>query len=93
MRIEVKLFATLRLALGRGSVTLDFEAPPRVSDLIDAVSREVGEDIRPWLMSEDGNTLMGTMILLGGKNIHHLEGLDTPVTVDTVSIFPPAGGG
>jgi len=93
VRIDIKIFATLRLALGRGAVSLDFAEPPTVWDLVSAVSDEVGEDISPWLVSENGEILMGTMILLEGKNILHLEGMDTLVTVESVSIFPPAGGG
>lgn len=93
VRIEVKIFATLRLALGRGTVSLEFDEPPTVGELVAAVSEEVGEDISPWLVSENGEILMGTMILLEGKNILHLNGMETLVTVDSVSIFPPAGGG
>jgi len=33
------------------------------------------------------------MILVGGKNIHHLDGLDTVVNEADVAIFPPSGGG
>jgi molybdopterin synthase sulfur carrier subunit len=91
--IEVKIFATLRLALGRGAVTLDVPVPPTVRELIALVSDAVGEDIRPWLVSDDGEVLMGTMVLLNGHNMLHMNGLDTLVKTDVVSIFPPAGGG
>lgn len=93
MTIDIKIFATLRLALGRGAVSLDFVEPPTVWDLVSAVSDQVGEDISPWLVSANGEILMGTMILLEGKNILHLEGMDTLITAESVSIFPPAGGG
>jgi molybdopterin synthase sulfur carrier subunit len=91
--ITVQLFATLRLALKRGSVTIETEGPVTVGALIDLISKEVGEDIRPWLVDENDTIHMGTMILLDGKNMIHLDGLDTLVDTPNVAIFPPAGGG
>ena len=91
--ITVQLFATLRLALKRGSVTIETEGPVTVGALVDLVSAEVGEDVRPWLVDEDEKLHMGTMILIDGKNIIHLDGFDTVVDTPNVAIFPPAGGG
>lgn len=93
MTIEVKIFATLRLALGRGLVTVDVDQPPTVDELIALVSDAVGSDIRPWLVEDDDSIRVGTMILLDGFNILHMDGLDTVVETTQVSIFPPAGGG
>lgn len=93
MKIEVKIFATLRLALGRGYVALDVDQPPTVDELIALVSEAVDSDIRPWLVEEDDTIRVGTMILLDGFNILHMQGLDTVVETAHVSIFPPAGGG
>lgn len=93
MKINVNLFATLRLTLGRGSVSIETATPPTVTELIDEVGRQTGLDIRPYLLTEEGELQIGTMILLDGKNIHHLNGLETTVQTADVSIFPPAGGG
>lgn len=93
MKIDVYLFATLRLKLGRGSVTIESEEPLTVRQLIEEVGRQTGLDIAPYLLTEDGDLQVGTMILLGGRNIHHLQGLATLVESPDVSIFPPAGGG
>jgi molybdopterin converting factor small subunit len=90
--IEVKLFATLRLKVGRGTATIETERPITVRALLDLVSEAVGEDVTPFLV--DGNSIItGTMILIGGVNIIHLDGLDTLVDAHDVAIFPPAGGG
>ncbi len=92
MTIKVNLFATLRLAVGRGSVEIESQDPLSVRDLIDRVSAAVGQDVSPLLI-EGSDIIKGTMILLEGKNIIHLDGLDTRVDVAEVAIFPPAGGG
>jgi molybdopterin synthase sulfur carrier subunit len=91
--INVQLFATLRLALKCAGVTIETEGPVTVGALIDLISKEVGEDIRPWLVDENDTIHMGTMILLDGKNMIHLDGLDTLVETPNVAVFPPAGGG
>ena len=93
MTIEVKLFATLRMSLGVASVSIETTQPPTVSELITLVGEKLGEDISDFLLEPEGELRMGTMILLEGHNIHHMEGLDTRVTVAQVAIFPPAGGG
>ena len=46
------------------------------------------------LVLENGKLKRGFIILVNGKNIVHLEGLETRVGVaDKMAIFPPAGGG
>jgi molybdopterin synthase sulfur carrier subunit len=107
--VTIKLFATLRLKLGRGDVTVNTEGPVTIGALLDTVGERVGMDVRPYLLNDDGSLQVGTMILVDGKNIHHLNGLDTVIgngagTADgthaaegpesaEISIFPPAGGG
>lgn len=93
MKVDVKLFATLRLKLGRGALSIDSEENLTVRELIEVVGRQTGTDIAPYLLTEEGELQVGTMILVGGKNIHHLDGLDTTVESADVSVFPPAGGG
>jgi molybdopterin synthase sulfur carrier subunit len=91
--VDVKLFATLRLAVGRGSVTIESEGPVTVGALLRSVGEALGEDLSPQLLNEDGSLQVGTMILVGGRNIHHINGLESLVSGGEVAIFPPAGGG
>lgn len=93
MNVEAKLFATLKLKLGVGRVTVESDDPLTVRELLGRISEQVGHDIAPHLVDGDEAILPGTMILVGGKNIHHLDGLDTIVEDADVAIFPPSGGG
>ncbi len=89
----MEFFATLRLALGVASIDFELDAPVTIKQLVDMASQRLGTDISQKLF--DGDKIKrGTMILINGKNIHHLNGLDTLVEPgDRIAVFPPAGGG
>lgn len=93
MIINVKLFATLRLKLGLAQLDIEINKPVTILKLLELVSEKLNTDIIPELI-EDGEIIVGTIILINGKNIFHAEKLETMITEDCeVSIFPPAGGG
>ncbi|NJF26069.1 MoaD/ThiS family protein [Thermococcus sp. Bubb.Bath] len=80
----VKLFATLIEFTGKRK--LEISGPRTVRELLDELEKTF-----PGFKKE---LEQGYIILVNGKNIEHLQGLDTPLNEDgTVSIFPPAGGG
>jgi sulfur-carrier protein len=93
MKIQVKLFATLRLKLGIAGLEVETDKPLTVMALLELVSQKLKADIVPELVKE-GEIKVGTIILINGKNILHAEKLETMITEDCeVSVFPPAGGG
>jgi len=93
MKIQVKIFATLRLKLGIAGIEIESEEPMTVMMLLESVSRKINAEIIPELVKE-GEIIVGTIILINGKNILHAEKLETLITEDSeVSVFPPAGGG
>lgn len=82
--VLVKLFATLIEFTGKRK--LEISGPKTVRELLDELERAF-----PGFKKE---LEKGHIILVNGKNIEHLQGLETPIEEnDTVSIFPPAGGG
>jgi molybdopterin synthase sulfur carrier subunit len=93
MTVEAKLFATLKFKLGVGKLSVQAENPMSVRQLLHRISEELDHDILPYLLDENDGIRPGTMILVGGKNIHHLDGLDTVIEDSDVAIFPPSGGG
>jgi molybdopterin synthase sulfur carrier subunit len=93
MNVEAKLFATLKFKLGVGKISVESDGPMTVRELLARIGAELDHDILPYLIDDDDTILPGTMILVGGKNIHHLDGLDTVIEAPEVAIFPPSGGG
>ncbi len=93
MIIEVKLFATLRLKLKTGMVKVNINEPFTVLQLLHIVSDKLESDIIPELIEND-KIMIGTIILIDGYNVLHMNKLETLIDKDcTVSLFPPNGGG
>ena len=93
MKVTVKFFATLRLALGVGELDLELTDPVSVGELVDLTAARVNPLVKSKLLL-DGKIRKGTLLLVDGRNVAHLQELDTLIEQDCiVSFFPPAGGG
>ena len=93
MKIHVKLFATLRLKLGITGLEIETDKPVTIMQLLELISQKLNTNIIPELI-EDGEIMVGTILLINGKNVIHAEKLETLITEECeVSVFPPAGGG
>ncbi len=90
--VRVRFFATLRLALGVAFIDVELSKPTKIRELLRGVSSRLGVNIEEKLL-ENGRLRRGTMLLVNGKNVIHLDGLDTIVEEGEISVFPPAGGG
>ena len=92
--VQVKVYATLRPILGGTVVPLEQTGPgSTVRELVaEMVARWPG--LRPEMVDEQGNLLQRIQIMVNGRNIRYLNGLDTVLTeTSSVAIFPPVGGG
>lgn len=89
----VKYFATYRNITRRR--TEEVAAPATILALLQRLSDTYGAELRSWLLSPDG-TQKGdnAIIMVNGRHIEHLQGVDTPLKEDdTVSLFPLVAGG
>jgi molybdopterin synthase sulfur carrier subunit len=51
-------------------------------------------DLRPGLLAEDGTVRPFVAVMVDGRDIRHLGGIETPVPDgSTLDIFPPVAGG
>ena len=92
--IKVKFFTLLRLALGLEEVSIEAERIDVKSLLIEVCKKIGNEIILKKLLDEDGNMQTGTIILINGHDIIHMDKLDTIIeSNDSVSLFTPGGGG
>ncbi len=66
----------------------------KLLDLLKRSQEEISTQFIHKLIDENESLITGTIILVNGKNVHHLQKLNTIVQDgDLVSLFPPGGGG
>jgi molybdopterin synthase sulfur carrier subunit len=92
MKVEVEFFATLRLKLPKPVYVLDMPDGSTVKDLMYDLDRITGQSISEELFRGD-EVIPGTVILLNGRNILHLNGTRTLLEEGKVAVFPPVAGG
>lgn len=90
--MKLEYFATLREV----TKTREEEWPlpaPTLRVLMEAVVARYGPRFACWVM-KDGELAGFAVILIDGRDVRHLKGLETPLSPDsTISIFPPVAGG
>jgi len=88
--VAVKFFAELRRVAGVAEATVDAAT---VRDALDQLAEQLGDEVRTKLLP-DGELTTELAILLNGRNIRFLEGLETPLNSgDRLAIVPMVGGG
>lgn len=92
MELELRFFATFREAVGEKTIHREFDGETvRAEEVLTAVESEF-PDVD--LFDETGQVHGFVNVLRNGREIEHLDGLDTELTDgDTLSLFPPVAGG
>lgn len=95
IQVKVKSFFHLRDLLRNGEVDLQVEAGATVRDILDELIRRFGEEIRMALIDpQSGRVRPYYRVLIGGRDLHQLRDLDTPLSDgDVIALFPPVAGG
>ena len=91
--MQMMVYATLRDILGTSKITLDLTEQTTARQLLQRLATDY-PSLGDKLWDADGNLTGYVTILLNGRALEYLDGLDTPVTnADELSLFPPVGGG
>ena len=89
--MRVKIFGTLRQVVGAKEVGVD--AADTVRDVLERLTAE-HPALRERILDDDGSLQSSITLLVNGRNVRFLNGLDTTVREnDQVALFPPVGGG
>lgn len=92
MNLELRLFATFREAVGQKTIYREYPEDATVKEVLEGLESEF-EGLEGRFF-ENGDIRPQINVLKNGREILHLEGLETEVTEgDTISIFPPVAGG
>jgi molybdopterin synthase sulfur carrier subunit len=92
MKVTLKFFATFREIVGSKTIDREFDDGTTIRDVLYGLEEEY-EDMQGELIV-DGDLKPQINVLKNGREVLHMEGIDTVVDEgDTVSIFPPVAGG
>jgi molybdopterin synthase sulfur carrier subunit len=92
MELELRFFATFREAAGGKTVTAEFADGATVGEVLRELESEY-EGMAGRLIV-DGELAPQINVLKNGREVLHLDGLDTPMAEgDRLSVFPPVAGG
>ena len=92
--INIKFFASIRRITGLKEKKMDLINSIKVSDLLNSLCIKYN-GLSEELYNPKTNKLHDfIVILINGRNIKYLDGLDTVLRdKDIIAIFPPTGGG
>jgi MoaD family protein len=91
--MEIKVFATLRDVVGGKCIQVDITTSLTAAALLHQVVAKYPA-LQPKLFAPDGTLNPSVHVLINGRDVRFLKGLETVVgPTDTVQMFPPVGGG
>ncbi len=92
MEIDLRFFATFREAVGQRDVTHEYDDDSTVGDVLEALEAKY-EGLDGQLI-EDGSVRPQLNVLKNGRNVVHMDDLETGLEDgDRISVFPPVAGG
>ncbi|HKL12747.1 MAG TPA: MoaD family protein [Halanaerobiales bacterium] len=93
MQIEVKFYSLFKINLKSSGVKYDIVETITLLELIDKLDKDFEGYFSEKLL-EDGDIKTGSIILLNGINVLHINHLETEINDgDIVTLFPPSAGG
>jgi molybdopterin synthase sulfur carrier subunit len=94
MKVEVRFFTSLREITGKKVEEVQLQRTKTVEELLIEVSKRYGREFREYMYNGEGKVHSYLSILVNGRSINVLQGLDTELKEgDTIAILPPVGGG
>jgi molybdopterin synthase sulfur carrier subunit len=94
MALIVKFFSLFKINLKSSGIEYELKEQITISKLIKKLDQDFDGYFTQKLLESDGSIAPGSIILVNGHNVIHLEALETEIdNQDTVTLFPPSAGG
>lgn len=91
--LNIKLFADFREICGDKVVSIDMNDAQPISSVLQALIQQFPK-MKEELFTEQGELQALVHVFVNGKNIIHLDGLQTLASgSDQIALFPPVAGG
>ena len=92
--INIQFYSLIRILLKREKFELPTVNNETVGQLLHRLQQQIATPFLHKLLEENGEPILGTIIMVNRRNIHHLEKLKTLIVDgDVVALFPPGAGG
>ncbi|GAB7090174.1 MoaD/ThiS family protein [Halorubrum luteum] len=92
MELELRFFATFREAVGGKTIPYEVDDDATVGDVLRSLEGKY-DGLADQLIA-DGELAPQISVLKNGREVLHMDGLDTAIDDgDQLSIFPPVAGG
>ena len=94
IQVEVSYFSNVRALTGESGSTLELPDRSSVHDLLIIVAARYGDELREYLFTDEGGLHSHVVVILNGRGVGVLDGLDSALNDgDRVAILPSIGGG
>ncbi len=91
--MQVRVFATLRDVLGTKQVDVPVDCPATVGEVLESLAQRYPA-LRAKLWNQEGALTGSIQVMVNGRAMEYLSGLDTEIGPnDSLALFPPVGGG
>ena len=89
--VNIQTFANIRNIIGKKQFQIQAQT---IQDLLYQLFKKYGEILKSELLDAEGNIKLNYHIIVNGRNINLLDGLETELKEgDTVVIIPAIAGG
>ncbi|MCU4717296.1 ubiquitin-like small modifier protein 1 [Halapricum hydrolyticum] len=91
MELTLRFFASFREVVGQKTIVREYDDVSTVGDVLEALTAEYpGLELH----GEDGSLREYITVMRNGRDVAHIDGLDTELSGgETLSLFPPVAGG
>jgi len=91
MELTLRFFASFREVVGQKTIVREYDGVSTVGGVLESLTQEYPE---LKLYDEDGSLREYITIMRNGRDVIHIDGLDTELEGgETLSLFPPVAGG
>jgi molybdopterin synthase sulfur carrier subunit len=94
MALKVKFYSLFRINLKSPGTEYELSSEITIAELIKKLDEAYDGYFTHKLLEDDRSISPGSIIMVNGKNVIHLEKLETKINnQDVVTLFPPSAGG
>ena len=92
--IKIQFYSLIRLLLKQEKLELPASDNENVGQLLQRLQQQIATPFLHKLLDDKDEPLLGTIIMINRRNVHHLKKLETPILDgDVIALFPPGAGG